>query len=189
MSVYRGLVFPAVVQRWITMDLLFSTPWCLHSCSSSSRSSSSISRRRGYFPWSDCSSRPSRFPYSCMWWPISCCAGRAGSLPRRDAEAISHGLTVQADHRDSHIAVYGCRRPCCAGRADSLPCRDAEADSMVRPVGGPSRFRSCSTRQVVDVPVVQVELVSWCRREGDSRDLTAAAVEKSLAPGGSGSSP
>ena len=37
---------------------------------------------------------------------------------------------------------------------------------------------------MVDVPVVQVELVSWCRREGDSRDLTAAAVEKSLAPGG-----
>ena len=26
---------------------------------------------------------------------------------------------------------------------------------------------------MVDVPVVQVELVSWCRREGDSRDLTA----------------
>ena len=42
---------------------------------------------------------------------------------------------------------------------------------------------------VVDVPVVQCELVSWCRREGDSRDLTAAAVEKSLAPVGPGSSP
>ena len=43
--------------------------------------------------------------------------------------------------------------------------------------------------RVVDVPVVQVVLDSWCRREGDSRDLTAAAVEKSLAPGGPGSSP
>ena len=40
---------------------------------------------------------------------------------------------------------------------------------------------------VAHVPVVQVELVYWCRREGDSRDLTAASVEKSLAPGGSGS--
>ena len=40
---------------------------------------------------------------------------------------------------------------------------------------------------MADVPVVQVELVSWCRRQGDSRD--PAAVEKSLAPGGSGSSP
>ena len=42
---------------------------------------------------------------------------------------------------------------------------------------------------VAHVPVVQVELDYWCRREGDSRDLTAAAVEKSLAPGGPGSSP
>ena len=42
---------------------------------------------------------------------------------------------------------------------------------------------------MADVPVVQVELDYWCRREGDSRDLTAAAVEKSLAPGGPGSSP
>ena len=42
---------------------------------------------------------------------------------------------------------------------------------------------------VAHVPVVQVELDYWYRREGDSRDLTAAAVEKSLAPGGSGSSP
>ena len=42
---------------------------------------------------------------------------------------------------------------------------------------------------VAYVPVVQVELDYWCRREGDSRDLAAAAVEKSLAPGGSGSSP
>ena len=37
--------------------------------------------------------------------------------------------------------------------------------------------------------LLQVVLDSWCRREGDSRDLTAAAVEKSLAPGGPGSSP
>ena len=42
---------------------------------------------------------------------------------------------------------------------------------------------------MVDVPVVQAELTSWCRREGDSRDLTAAAAEKSLAPYGPGSSP
>ena len=42
---------------------------------------------------------------------------------------------------------------------------------------------------VAHVPVVHVELDSCCRREGDSRDLTAAAVEKSLAPGGPGSSP
>ena len=42
---------------------------------------------------------------------------------------------------------------------------------------------------MVDVPVAQVVLDSWCRREGDSRDLTAASVEKSLSPGGPGSSP
>ena len=69
------------------------------------------------------------------------------------------------------------RCPHCAGRAGS-PAR-------------PSPFRRGSEllNMVAEVPVVQVELVSWCRREGDSRDLTAAAVEKSLAPGGSGSSP
>ena len=56
---------------------------------------------------------------------------------------------------------------------------------MARLSGGLVRFRSYSSRRVVDVPVVQVVLDFWCRREGDSRDLTAAAVEKSLAPGGS----
>ena len=63
-------------------------PWyagtgSLHSCSSSTRSSFSISWRRGYFPWSDCSSRPSRFPYCCIWWPMSLLRCRAFSLSWR----------------------------------------------------------------------------------------------------------
>ena len=41
-------------------------------------------------------------------------------LPCRGAEADSHGLTVEADHRDSPFAVYGGRCPCCVGRAGSL---------------------------------------------------------------------
>ena len=39
---------------------------------------------------------------------------------------------------------------------------------------------------VIDVPVVQVVQVSRCRRGGDSRDLTVAAVEKSPFPRGPG---
>ena len=35
---------------------------------------------------------------------------------------------------------------------------------------------------VVDVPLVQVVLDSWCRREGDSRDVTAASVKNRCLP-------
>ena len=51
--------------------LLFSRPWFFHSCSSSTRSSSSFSWRRGYSHGLDCSSRPSRFPYCFIWWSMS----------------------------------------------------------------------------------------------------------------------
>ena len=60
-----------------------------------------------------------------------CCFGHAGSLPRRGAEAVSHGQACLADHRDFAVAVRAwwstfllcgsskCREACsgCAGRA------------------------------------------------------------------------
>ena len=60
---------------------------------------------------------------------------------------------------------------------------------MVWPVWHTIEIRSCSTRRMVDVPVVQIELFSWCRRSGDSRDLTVAlwwswADGDFLGPGG-----
>ena len=48
----------------------------------------------------------------------SCCAGRAGSLPCRDAEAYSLGSACLADHRDFAVAVR-------AGRLMSLLCRSS----------------------------------------------------------------
>ena len=72
---------------------------------------------------------------------------------------------LSEDHREFAIAVHGDRCPHCAGRAGAPFRRDAEAFSHGSACpGGPSRFRICITRRLVDVPVVQVELVSWCRR-------------------------
>ena len=47
-----------------------------------------------------------------------CCAGRAGSLPCRDAEASSHGSACLANHRDFAVAVR-------AGWSMSLLCRSS----------------------------------------------------------------
>ena len=120
-------------------------------------------------------------------------------LSCRGAEVDSHGLAVQHTMVSPQLQFiikvvifhFEAQGPVPVVQVEQVhfPVVTQGPIPMVRPVGGPQRFRSCSTRRVVDVPVVQVELVSWCRREGDSRDLTAAAVEKSLAPGGSGSSP
>ena len=62
---------------------LCATTCALHTCSSSTRSSSSISWRRGCFPWSVCSSRPSRFPIAVYGGRCPCCAGRAYPLSWR----------------------------------------------------------------------------------------------------------
>ena len=99
-------------------------------------------------------------------------AGRR--LPLRAAMSALHGPALPVDHRDFAVAVHVDRCSYCAGRAGSLPCRDAEAVSMVKPVWQTIEIHSCSTRRMVDVPVVQIELFSWCRRSGDSRDLTVA---------------
>ena len=60
-------------------ESLCATTCALHTCSSSTRSSSSISWRSGCFPWSVCSSRPSRFPIAVYGGRCPCCAGRANS--------------------------------------------------------------------------------------------------------------
>ena len=66
-----------------------------------------------------------------------CCADRAGSFPRRGAEAVSYGPDpdCSSSHRHSPVAELGGSCPCLAGRAGSFPYRDAEADSH-----GPSLF-------------------------------------------------
>ena len=66
-------------------------------------------------------------------------------LPFRGAEAISNGLTVQADHRDSLIAVFSGRCPCCV--VVHIPYRGAEADSH-----GP---HCSSDRRYIPVPCGQ----------------------------------
>ena len=81
-------------------------------------------------------------------------AGRL--LPFRAAKTALHGPALSNDHRDFAVAVHGDRCPCCAGRAGSLPFRDVEAVSMVQPVWQSIEIRSCSTRRMVDVPVVRV---------------------------------
>ena len=104
--------------------------WSLRSCSPS-RSSTSLSFRRARSPWSRLFSRPQRFPSCCSisGGRCPCCAGRAGSFPRRGAEAVSYDPDGLSDHRHSPVAEHGGSCPCCAGGAGSLPCRDAEAVS------------------------------------------------------------
>ena len=46
-----------------------------------------------------------------------CCAGCAGSLLRRGAEAVSYGPDGSSDHRHSPVAEHGGSCPCCARRA------------------------------------------------------------------------
>ena len=87
----------------------------IHFCQST-EAWSFLSWCRGGFPWSCCSAHHG----------VSTAAvhhqGRR-HLPFRGAEAHSHGLTVQADHRDSLIAVDGGRCPCCV--VVHIPCRYA----------------------------------------------------------------
>ena len=60
-----------------------------------------------------------------------------------------------------------------------VPCRGAELPiPMVQPLWWTIEIPQSLFDKVDDVPGVQVVLDSWCRREGDSRDLTAVAVEK-----------
>ena len=100
----------------------------------SSEAWSFLSWCRGGFPWSCCSAHHG----------VSTAAvhHQGRHLPLRGAEAISHGLTVPADHRDSPIAVYGGRCPCCV--VVHISCRDPETDSHGSV--GPQSFPSPSTR-------------------------------------------
>ena len=60
---------------------------------------------------------------------------------------------------------------------------------MVQPVWRTIEIPQLLFDKVIDVPGVQVVQDSWCSRGGDSRDLTGAAVQKSLSPRGPDSSP
>ena len=119
-------VFCSLVRQWIHIyvslqrpGLWFRTPEnCGKSAVAVHRwSSIFLSWCRGQFPWFCFSAdhgastvavlvRGDRRP---------CCAGRAGSLPCRDAEADSHGLACLVDHRDFTVAVR-------AGLSMSLLC-------------------------------------------------------------------
>ena len=91
-------------------------------------------------------------------------AGRR--IPFVAAKTALHGPALSEDHREFSIAVHGDRCLHCASRA-----------------GSPFRRGSELLNMVADVPVVQVELFPGAVVKETAE--TAAAVEKSLAPGGS----
>ena len=67
----------------------------------------------------------------------------------------------------------------CGREGHKHSCRDAEGSfGMVQACSANHRDSAIARGQGVDVPVVQVAQDSRCRRGGDGRDLTDAAVEK-----------
>ena len=61
----------------------------------------------GRFPWSFCSADHGDSTIAALERGdrCPCCFGHAGSLPRRGAEAVSHGQACLADHRDFAVAA------------------------------------------------------------------------------------
>ena len=65
----------------------------------------SLSRCRGSLSWSRQFVRPWIFSSCCTRWSTFLFPGRAGSLPRRGAEAVSCGPDRSSDHREFAVAV------------------------------------------------------------------------------------
>ena len=93
-----------------------------------------------------------------LWTLHSCSPSLVVDIPFRPTEADPHGPGFFADHRDSPVAV---RFP----MVDALLCLSCRFTSLAwrrvcflwsRLLVGPLRLRSCSTRRIVDVPVVLV---------------------------------
>ena len=97
-------------------------------------------------------------------------------LPFRGAEADSHGLTVQADHRDSPLLYTMVDVP--VALVVHIPCRGAEADSH-----GPDCFSDhryfpvARVDKVVDAPVCRWCEFHGCRRGEDSCASTVAPAQ------------